>query len=148
MTPEELAVLDTWGRLDLVDEVVRLRAENAYLAPRQRAGQRIFNAVYALDPAFADSVRATDVDPFYDDTRCEAFLAAWLSRAVLERTAEVTAKAARMVEREGVPPVFVVDSVLGRDLFAASKGAVSRAPSSTSDPQPQEGVSAKKGAKQ
>ena len=27
MTPEGLAALDTWGRLDLVDEVVRLRLE-------------------------------------------------------------------------------------------------------------------------
>lgn len=84
MTPEELAALDTWGRFDLVDEVVRLRAENAYLAPRQRAGQRIFNAVHSIDPAFADSVRATDVDPFYDDERCEAFLRAWMRACAAE----------------------------------------------------------------
>lgn len=140
MTPEELLALDTWGRLDLVDEVVRLRAEVAAekhdhemtrehhdaslrailadlgaeadpedaeatrakwvsmeasklrterdalraeverLASRQRAGQRIFNAVHAIDPAFADSVRGASVDPFHDDARCETFLYEWVMR--------------------------------------------------------------------
>jgi hypothetical protein len=118
--PAAYAVAELYGHaqedeLALVDEVVRLRAEveqlraeNARLAPRQRAGQRIFNAVYALDPAFANDVRGSSVDPFHDDERCEKFLAAWLSRAVLERTQEVTASAARMVERGGVPPVLVI----------------------------------------
>lgn len=73
------------------------RAQSAYLAPRQRAGQRIFNAVHAIDPAFADSVRATDVDPFQDDKRCEAFLRAWITteRDVRDR---LLAVARRVVE--------------------------------------------------
>lgn len=66
--------------LALVAEVRRLRAENAYLAPRQRAGQRIFNAVHALDPVFADDMRATDADPFHDDERCVRFLSLWVER--------------------------------------------------------------------
>lgn len=60
-----------------VGTIADLRADRDRLAPRQRAGQRIFNSVYAIDPIFADSVRGTDTDPFHNDTKCEAFLAAW-----------------------------------------------------------------------
>ena len=136
MTPEELAALDTWGRLDLVDEVVRLRAENAYLAPRQRAGQRIFNAVHSIDPAFADSVRATDVDPFYDDERCEAFLRAWMERCRAEARAsglrvahEIAHKnMLRSLDRAGLPngPADERDLYLQRRACAAEASTIAR----------------------
>jgi hypothetical protein len=32
-----------------------------------------FNELYAQDPAFADQIRGTDADPFYDDSRLEVF---------------------------------------------------------------------------
>jgi hypothetical protein len=30
-------------------------------------GQALFNAFYLVWPKFADSIRTTDADPFYDD---------------------------------------------------------------------------------
>ena len=61
-------------------EVERLRAENAYLAPRWRAGQRIFAAVDKIDPKFTREASGTAVDPFQHDERCEAFLREWVMR--------------------------------------------------------------------
>jgi hypothetical protein len=39
-----------------------------------RFGQTCFNVLYELDPDLADSIRATDLDPFYDDNKVPAFL--------------------------------------------------------------------------
>lgn len=73
--------------LRLRAEVERLRSENevlgrenAYLAPRLRAGQRIFAAVDKIDPKFTREASGTAVDPFQHDERCEAFLREWVMR--------------------------------------------------------------------
>ena len=46
----------------------------------QREGQAAFNAVYELWPNVADSLRGTSYDPFYDDSRKDAFLDIVLER--------------------------------------------------------------------
>jgi hypothetical protein len=54
-----------------------LRAQNAYLAPRRRAGQLVANALYALDPAFYEAMRGSAVDPFNHDESVVDSLRAW-----------------------------------------------------------------------
>ncbi len=44
--------------------------------PGRRAGQNIFNAVWELDPEFADSIRGTSADPFYDNSIIPTFYVA------------------------------------------------------------------------
>ena len=46
--------------------------------PEWRYGQTIFNALYFdhFDPEFADEIRGSDLDPFHDDGRADALLAA------------------------------------------------------------------------
>lgn len=39
----------------------------------QRRGQRAFNDLHASDPAIAEQIVGTEFDPFYDDTRLQAF---------------------------------------------------------------------------
>jgi len=45
-----------------------------------RIGQAMFNRLYDVDPEFADSLRGSDVDPFYaddyEDERVQGFLKA------------------------------------------------------------------------
>jgi hypothetical protein len=40
----------------------------------QRKGQALFNALYKVHPGLADKVRATPLDPFYQDDRIPDFL--------------------------------------------------------------------------
>lgn len=54
-----------------------LRAQNAYLAPRQRAGQLVANALYVLDPAFYEAHRGSAIDPFNHDESVVEYLRAW-----------------------------------------------------------------------
>lgn len=64
-------------------ELARLRVERTRLTPSTsplRIGQRAFNALAAVEPDIADSIRATDADPFYDDGRIEAFVRALVRR--------------------------------------------------------------------
>ena len=61
----------------LREENAALRAQNAYLAPRQRAGQLVANAVRELDPEFYEAHRNTDIDPFNHDDRATEYLRAW-----------------------------------------------------------------------
>ena len=49
----------------------------AQLAARLRAGQAVFNALAAVDPAAAEWVRGGDLDPFHHDDRIPALLAWW-----------------------------------------------------------------------
>ena len=44
----------------------------------QRYGQAIFNALYETDYIFADSVRGTTDDCFYDDSKADALFLKWL----------------------------------------------------------------------
>ena len=41
----------------------------------QRLGQYLFNFLYDHNPVLADAIRATDNDPFYEDTKIGAFAA-------------------------------------------------------------------------
>ena len=45
-----------------------------------RVGQAMFNHLYDVDPEFADSLRGSDIDPFYaddyEDERVQGFLRA------------------------------------------------------------------------
>jgi hypothetical protein len=45
-----------------------------------RPGQALFNALAGVDPDFAESIRATDLDPFHYDGRIPALLTAWRDR--------------------------------------------------------------------
>lgn len=58
-------------------ENAALRAQNAYLAPRQRAGQLVANAMHAVDPVFYEAHRGDFTDPLNNDGRIEAYLRAW-----------------------------------------------------------------------
>jgi len=41
----------------------------------ERIGQGAFNVLNELDPDLADSIRGTDLDPFYNDDRVAKFYA-------------------------------------------------------------------------
>lgn len=43
--------------------------------PFIRIGQALFNALCVSWPELAEKVRGSEVDPFYDDTRIDAFIA-------------------------------------------------------------------------
>lgn len=40
-----------------------------------RRGQTYFNVLYRIDPVTANSIKDTEADPYYDDTRIDRFLA-------------------------------------------------------------------------
>ena len=89
-SPEDVLrarVAELNNALDLAAGVnAALRAQNAYLAPRQRAGQLVANALYALDPAFYEVMRGTGIDPFNHDESVVDYLRAWReSERVLSR---------------------------------------------------------------
>jgi len=43
------------------------------MTDEQRAGQKAFNELYAVSPEIANQIRGSKYDPFYDDTRLQAF---------------------------------------------------------------------------
>lgn len=51
----------------------------AWRTPDLRNGQRAFNVLHAMRPDLSEQIRATDLDPFHDDDRLEAFYA-WVER--------------------------------------------------------------------
>ena len=57
--------------------ITALRAQNAYLAPRQQAGQLVANAIHELDPDFYEVYRGSDVDPFSHNENTVDYLRAW-----------------------------------------------------------------------
>lgn len=57
-------------KLDLINMAKRARE----IYPEWRYGQAVFNTCHSLFPEIADSLRGTEYDPFYEDTRVEAFL--------------------------------------------------------------------------
>lgn len=87
---------DRAERTAMLDEMARLRAENADLraqagrltagvvadvaerqdAGRLRRGQQVWNALRAVMPDAVEPLRGGDADPFYDDARLPAFFAA------------------------------------------------------------------------
>ena len=58
-------------------ELDEARAEVERLRAMPRPGQALFNALAVIAPGFAEEIRGTDLDPFHDDTRIAACLAAW-----------------------------------------------------------------------
>jgi hypothetical protein len=51
----------------------------------QRKGQAYFNALYETDIELANSIRGTDIDPFYDDAKVAPFLNK-ITKNLLEET--------------------------------------------------------------
>lgn len=47
--------------------------------PGLRIGQHAFNLLYNIRPNLANSIRGTDVDPFYGGTRAPAGLASFIA---------------------------------------------------------------------
>lgn len=54
---------------------IRKRASELMNSGYQRQGQALFNALAELNPALAESIIASDADPFYDDSKIVQF---WL----------------------------------------------------------------------
>lgn len=61
----------TWA--EVYDYMFKYVHEMLYERQVQREGQAYFNALHSIYCDVADVVRATDADPFYDDTRLKAF---------------------------------------------------------------------------
>lgn len=55
--------------LSIHNEAIVLRIQN----PSWRRGQALFNALESIDRELADQIRGTDADPFYVDSREQAF---------------------------------------------------------------------------
>lgn len=66
----------------LLRRVASIAAENARLAPRQRAGQLVFNALAEVDGPFAESIRGGELSPFYRDDVTASALRAWRDSVV------------------------------------------------------------------
>jgi hypothetical protein len=63
----------------MIENVVNTATNMMHEHPTWRTGQAYFNALYTLYPEVADAVRATDADPFYQDSRLDAFFEAILA---------------------------------------------------------------------
>jgi len=60
---------------ELIDRVKADVLENKFI----RMGQSLFNNLYAINPTLADSIRATNSDPFYNNELIGSFLQATVS---------------------------------------------------------------------
>ncbi len=47
----------------------------------QRKGQAMFNALYEMRPDLAEVIVGDDIDPFYEDKKCDVFME-WLNKQV------------------------------------------------------------------
>lgn len=63
-----------------INQVIDNAAKALLVNPDWRWGQCLFNALSALDYERAETIRGTVLDPFYDDSRVDAFLA-WVGAA-------------------------------------------------------------------
>lgn len=61
--------MDKWRVLDYVQAGMLARHKT------WRAGQALFNALELVVPEFANEIRATPLDPFYDNKKIQACLA-------------------------------------------------------------------------
>lgn len=69
MSLENLAEdLTLTGKIERSQEFFR-----AFRNDGTRSGEAAFNAVSRVDPAIAERLRGTAIDPFYDDARVERF---------------------------------------------------------------------------
>lgn len=64
--------------MTLFDKVLKRSNALREWHPLWRQGQRLFNALHDTNATLANEVRGTDIDPFYDDSRCIDFYA-WLT---------------------------------------------------------------------
>lgn len=55
-------------------EFIKQTEETLKEFPDLRIGQVMFNVLYEINPDLADSIRSTDLGPFYDDTRIRKFI--------------------------------------------------------------------------
>lgn len=55
------------------DDIIALALRLQEAEPDWRWGQAVFNALHMLDPETAERIRATDADPYYDDSRLPLF---------------------------------------------------------------------------
>lgn len=62
-----------------IEEFYEIYFEHRHGYPQQRDGQFTFNLMYELRPDLANKYRGSDVDPFYDNSRIDAFLKACFS---------------------------------------------------------------------
>ena len=64
----------------MIKELLKQAYLDVKLSRHLRIGQAMFNRLYDVDPEFADSLRGSDVDPFYaddyEDERVQGFLKA------------------------------------------------------------------------
>lgn len=87
-----------------------LRAQNAYLAPRQRAGQLVANALYVLDPGFYEAHRCTAIDPFNHDESVVDYLRAWRESERAIAKSELSAAKDRVEQR--MDQVIALESII------------------------------------
>lgn len=87
-----------------------LRAQNAYLAPRQRAGQLVANAVYVLDPEFYEAHRGTAIDTFNHDESVVDYLRAWRESERALAKSELSAAKDRVEQR--MDQVIALESII------------------------------------
>lgn len=64
-------------RKELIDEAMR--------RDHWRFGQAVFNIVNEIDPEFADSMRNTNCDPFYFDSRVERFISEAVKAGLIQQ---------------------------------------------------------------
>lgn len=108
----------------LREENAALRAQNAYLAPRQRSGQLVANALHTLDPAFYEAHRCTAIDPFNHDDRVVDYLRAWReSERVIAKT-ELSAVKERVEQR--MDQVIALESVIEGPPFPPDAAVVAK----------------------
>ena len=60
---------------ELIYRATKAHREAMQTSTPFRIGQVYFNVLDDMDPGLADSIVDTNVDPFYDDTKLEAFIA-------------------------------------------------------------------------
>lgn len=53
---------------------VALKQNLAKYCPPLREGQCYFNTLYEVNPELANEIRGTNIDPFYLDSRIDAFV--------------------------------------------------------------------------
>ena len=61
--------MDTEQIKDAIIMITSMEQKNREQYPEWRHGQNLFNSLNMVYPEIAEGLRATDVDPFYDNTR-------------------------------------------------------------------------------
>lgn len=103
-------------------ELARLRAQVEYLAPRQRAGQLVANALHWLDATFYENARNTEIDPWERDDNVKEYLDHWRDalvvpwvKAAADARAEADALRATVEGRDTAPTPQEIDAHAAAD---------------------------------